>query len=908
MGGAVSMTTKSGTNAYHGTAYEYLRNTVLDANFFFNNRAGLPRAEFIQNQFGAAGGGPIKRDKMFFFGSWEGFHLRQAIPITTTVPTDPMKAGNFAGLPTIYNPFTNPREAFTNNAIPSGMIDPTAKQLLSYYAEPTNGNLANNFNSNGPTGSEQNEYVGRYDYTVNQKQRVFARYSYWKGDTSSYNPFKNNTGTSATIYHSDNATVGDTYTFSPTLLGDFRASYMRTLYSLLPASTGKADLPQYGPAWAALAPQLTYQENPVPSVAGFYAFGNEDTHNLAITNEYILSGSFTKILDRHTLKAGGEARREEFYFAQLTNSSGSFTFTSNFTNSIGTTAGTGGFAFASFLLGTPATGTIGTAVRTGIVNDYDALYLNDTYQVTRKLTLNLGVRWEVPGMYSDKKNRLTELLPNAADPLSTEITCQCYSGPALKGQLALVDSPAYTPRTIMNARLHYFDPRVGLAWQAPMGIVARAAYGISHQSLNGTFGAGSAIDSATTTMVTSPDGGITPANLLSNPFPNGVIEPPQRSPSFLSTIEGNALSGPVPTQSMPYMQQWNLGFQKEIFTGLLFDLGYAGAKGTHLPVAAENLDQLSDQYDSMGAALLVNQQNPFAGLVNSTSVLNRPTIAAGQLLRPYPQFTGVTVTPPDYGNSSYNSLQLKIVKRFKTGGTLSGNYTWSKNISDADTNFGFLESNGVGAIQDYDNVRGSRSLTSFNVAQRVVVSYVADLPFGQGQRWGNHATGVAGQLISGWRVNGISTFQSGFPLPLTASANVLQSSFGAGTTRPNVTPGCNKKINGAAQGRLTEWFNTSCFSEPGAFAFGTEGRTDNQLVTAGIANYDFSTVKRTKITEGVGLDFSVEFFNIFNRVQFAPPNEAYNPSTINTPANLFGVVSSQVNEPRLVQGALRLNF
>jgi Carboxypeptidase regulatory-like domain len=908
MGGAVSMTTRSGTNAFHGTAYEYLRNTVLDANFFFNNRNHLPRAVLEQNQFGVAGGGPIKRDKMFFFGSYEDFRLAQDIPITTTVPTDQMKQGIFTapGIATIYNPFVAPaptRPAFLNNTIPTGMLNPTSLALLSYYAEPTNTTvLANNYSTNGPTGSDQVEYVGRYDYTVNEKQRVFARYSYWNGNTQSYNPFFNKTGTSATIYHTDNATVGDTYSFSPKLLGDFRASYMRTIYSLLPASTGKADLAQYGPAWATLAPQLTYNENPVPSVAGFYGFGNEDTHNLAITNEYILSGSFTKILNRHTLKMGGEARREEFYFLQLTNSSGSFAFSSNFTNSTGLTSGSGGNAFASFLLGTPASGNIGTGVRTGIVNDYDGLYLNDTYQVTRKLTLNLGVRWEIPGMYSEKKNRLTELLPNATDPLSAE------TGLPLKGQLALVDSPAYTPRTIMDARLHYFDPRVGLAWQAPMGIVARAAYGISHQSLNGTFGAGSAITAATTTMVSSVNGaGIIPTNLISNPFPAGVIEPPLRSPSFLSTIEGNALSGPVPTQSMPYMQQWNLGFQKEIVTGLLFDIGYVGAKATHLPVAAENLNQLPDQYDSMGSALLNSNVNPFAGKVNSTSVLNGPTITTGQLLRPYPQFTSVTVTPPTYGNSEYDSLQAKVVKRFKTGGTLSGNYTWSKNIADADTGFGFLESNGVGAIQDYDNIRGSRSLTSFNVAQRVVVSYVADLPFGRGQRWGNDVTGVAGQIISGWRVNGISTFQSGFPLPLTASANSL-SSFGAGTIRPNVAAGCNKKITGSAQSRLGEWFNTSCFSEPGAFAFGSEGRTDNTLVTPGIANYDFSTVKKTRITEGVNVDFDVEFFNIFNRVQFGPPGEAFNPSTISTPANVFGVISSQINQPRLVQFAARLNF
>jgi hypothetical protein len=290
-------------------------------------------------------------------------------------------------------------------------------------------------------------------------------------------------------------------------------------------------------------------------------------------------------------------------------------------------------------------------------------------------------------------------------------------------------------------------------------------------------------------------------------------------------------------------------------------------------------------------------------------VLNGPTITVGQLLRPYPQYTSVTLVPPTIGNSIYNSLQTRVVRRFRTGGTLMGTYTWSKNISDSDTGAGFLESNGVGGIQDFYTPRASRSLTSFDVAHRVVISYVVDLPFGRGQKWLPNVTGLTGKLVSGWRLNGITTFQGGFPLPLTAQATTLQTTFGGGTTRPNVVAGCEKNISGSAQERLNQWFNVSCFSQPGAFAFGSESRTDPNLRTHGIANYDFSVVKRTQITERVGMDFNVEFFNIFNRVQFAPPGEQYNASTINNPAlNLFGVVRAQQNQPRLIQLALRLSF
>ena len=905
MGGAVNITTRTGTNALHGTLYEYFRNKVLNANYFFNNRGGLPRPPFIQNQYGASVGGPVKRDKTFFFFSWEGFKLRQAIPLLTTVPTLAMRNGDFTGLPTIYNPFTNPRTPFLNNKIPAQFLDPTAQQLLRLWALPNVTAAGGNYNANGPTGSSQNEYVTRVDHTLSDKQRIFGRYSYWNGNTDSYNPFFNESGTSSTLYHAHQAVAGDTYSFSPTLLGDFRASYMRTLYSLQPPQGfGRANLSQYGPAWTTLANQVTYQENPVPAVSGLYAFGNMDTHNLAISNQYVLAGSVTKSMSRHTLKMGGEARRAEFYFAQLTNASGNFAFNNAFTSANGTTSSPTGNGFASFLLGTPASGTLGTAKRSGIVNGYRALYINDTYQVSRRLTVTLGLRWELPGMYSEKKDRLTALLLNAPDPLSQQ------TGLNLRGQLALVNSPTYQDRQILTARYREFEPRVGVAWQAGKGFVIRTGYAISHQALNGVFGASSPITVASTAMVTSLNGGLTPANTLSNPFPNGIIQPPGRDPAFLSTVEGNALSGPVAAQPLPYIQQWNFGIQRELTGGLLLDVSYAGAKGTHLPRGTENIDQLPNQYDSMGAALLAPNPggNPFAGKLPTTSALNGATIPVGQLLRPYPQFTSVTIVPPDIGNSSYNSLQAKIVKRFRTGGTLLGTYTWSKNISDSDTTFGFLESNGVGSIQDFYTPRASRSLTSFDVPHRVTVSYVQDLPIGQGQKWFGNAKGLTGKLISGWRLNGITTFQSGFPLPLIAQATTLQTTFGAGTTRPNVAAGCNKTIDGSAQSRLSEWFNVTCFSQPGAFAFGSESRTDPNLRAAGIANYDFSVVKRTKISERVSMDFNAEFFNIFNRVQFAPPGEQFNPSTINTALNVFGVVTAQQNQPRLVQLALRLTF
>ncbi len=919
-GGVVNMATKNGTNAFHGTAYEYIRNKVLNANYFFNNLTGVPKPSLEQNQYGASLGGPVIRNKTFFFFSWEKFGIRKGTPILTTVPTmaeradlNPTHVADFTGLPTIYDPFTGPRVPFAGNIIPANRIDPTALLLLKLYALPNTSQAGGNYAANVNTGTDQDEYAARVDHTLGDKQRLFGRYSYWKGHTQSFNPFQNASGLCATIYSSHDAVLGDTVTLSPTMVADFRISDLRSHYSLLPPSTGKANLPQYGAAWATLAQQLTYQENPEPVVAGFYNFANMDTHNLAVTNNYVLSGSVTKIAGRHAVKFGGEFRRLEFYFGQLTNASGVFNFNNAFTSVNGTTSSPTGYSLASFMLGTPSSASLGTLTRTAAVMNYEGLYINDTFQATRKLTLNLGLRWEIPGSFTDKKDRATELLPFATDPLSTA------TGLPLKGQLALVNSSQYPSRNITSNHFRLFEPRVGVAYEVLPKTVIRFGYGISHEFLPGLGGvgtgtpmpSGSPINTATTAMVTSLNGGQTPANLLGNPFPNGVIPPAGRNPAFLAKLEGTSITGPVADTPLPYVQQWNFDIQREIWGGGLIDLGYAGSKGTHLPrggLANTPLDQLPDQYDSMGNALLTQVANPFAGKVAASSILNAATVSSGQLLRPYPQFTGVFAGPPDIGNSTYHSLQAKLVERFRGGGTLLTSFTWAKMLSDSDTGFGFLETNGVGAVQDAYNPAGERSLTSFDVPYSLVVSYVLDLPFGRGKKWMGNVQGVADKLISGWQVNGITSYQGGFPLPLTAQASTLQSTFGSGTTRPNFVAGCDRNVSGSTRSRLTHWFNTACFSQPGPFSFGNERRTDPFIRSDGIKNYDIAAVKRIALTERVSVNFDAEFFNIFNHVQFAPPGEQFNAGTINTPQNRFGVISGQQNQPRLVQFALRVAF
>ena len=289
------------------------------------------------------------------------------------------------------------------------------------------------------------------------------------------------------------------------------------------------------------------------------------------------------------------------------------------------------------------------------------------------------------------------------------------------------------------------------------------------------------------------------------------------------------------------------------------------------------------------------------GLV-ANGAISQPTVQFGQLILPFPQYTSGTDPGAYIGNSSYQALQAKVEKRFSAGGTLLAAYTFSKIIADVETLTSWLDSpTGVGGIQNWYNMRGEYALSSFDSRSRLTISYVYDLPFGKGQKLLPGVRGVADKLISGWGVNGLTTFQDGFPLALTASPNV--TGFNTGL-RPNVVAGCNPVIGGSIQNRLTEYFNTSCYSVPASFTFGSESRTDPVLRGPGTNNWNASIYKRTTITERFRLEFRAEAFNLFNRVQFGNPGTGATTAAANT----FGIISSQLNSPRLIQLALKLVY
>jgi hypothetical protein len=908
-GGVVNMASKAGSNEIHGSAYEYLRNKVLNANDFFNNRSGVKRNAFTQNQYGARAGGPIVRDKAFFFFSWENFALRNGRPTLTTVPTPAMAAGDFSGLPPIYDPYTTcglqglpacangqpTRQPFPGNMIPASRFDPTAKVLMSVWGAPNLPGNVNNFAGNTSLGGNQQQYTARGDYTFREKHRLFGRYTYWNGDSLPSDPFHKNFGGLQTLYGADDGVAGDTYTLNPTTILDFRVSYLRALHAFRPQQTG-TNLSQYGPAWAALASQVTLPEAPLPNVTGFAGFSG--VYIRSVSNEYFLSGSATKILGRHSLKFGGEGRRWDWGFVQSNTAAGSFNFTNQFTATNPLAPGNTGYAFASYLLGTAASGSLAGAAQVFQQIYYQGYYLTDTYRLTNRLTLNLGVRLDVDGSFSERYNRTVVWQRNATDPLGQQV------GMNLKGQLAFVNTPAYPDRHQLGSARALAAPRIGIAWSLTNNTVIRTGYGlswVSPEQINYSLPPfQSAINAATTTMVASANGGLTPLNTLSNPFPGGLIEPLNNNPALLTRFEGQSFNAPIPGGPFASIQQWNFQVQHQFAGGLSVDVGYAGSKATHLSFSVLAINQLPDQYLAQGAALLNPVPNPFYGVLpSSAGTLGLPTVTTEQLLRPYPQFLNLGDSAPQRGDSTYHGLQTRIVKRLRAGGTIQAAYTWSKMISDTDTLSSWLEAgHSVGGVQDPSNLRLEKSLTSFDAAQRLVLSYVYDLPIGKGKAVLGSVHGVADKLISGWGVAGVTTFQSGLPLAFGTATN-LTNSLGGGS-RPNVVSP-NVTLSGSAQSRISQWFNTVAFAQPAAFTFGNEPRTDPVLRAAGIANYDFTVVKQTELSERIKLEFRAEFFNLFNRVQFADPG-----TTLGSPQ--FGIVTSAMNLPRLVQLGLRLSF
>lgn len=905
-GGVISLVMKSGTNQLHGSVYEFLRNSALDANNFFNNRNGIPLGPLKRNQFGFTLGGPVVipkvyngRNKTFFFIDYEGFRQRQLSSVSYTVPTAAQRIGDFsqtftsAGkLITVYDPATldavngkQVRQPFPGNTVPTSRINSVANTLAAFYPLPNNNNLTGNFVTSPAVQNTDDTGDARLDHNFGDRNRLFGRYSIQYPFTGSPNSFGN-------IATPDNppltqrrhaGTVQDTFTISPTLI--LNASYGITrMFGTRTAWSDGVDISTLGFA-KTFADSQQVKAIPVITMTGFSGLGNPN-QNYSTQLNHSLNGSITKIASSHSIKTGVEFRT--FFINQLQNTQaeGALSFGTTYTQGSDPfqASATAGNGFASFLLGIP-TGSIAIQPAVASKSWYTALFIQDDWKATRRLTINLGLRYDFSSPRTERYNRLSMFDADATSPIAGKVS----GFPNLKGALAYADSDH---RSYTDADTNNIGPRIGLAYLLRENTTVRAGYGIFYglSPTDASGPSGGYVDGFTgaTSIITSLDGA-TPIVSLTNPFPNGINPAASLSQLSPSTNLGQSISSVNLGQATPYFQNWNVSVQHGIGNNLVVMAAYAGNKGTRLPYAgAININALTrDQYE-LGA---VNNQlvaNPFYGVITDpTSPLSKPTVTRGQLLKPYPQYQNLNAVYATRGNSIYHSFQMSVEKRFSKGFTLLGAFTASKVIDDT-------SQAGSGqvfpSIQDPTNLRAERSIDPQDVPQRLVISGVWEIPFGRGRALGSHLSRWTDLAIGGWQLNGISTFAKGQPLVMTS----------IGAARPNVV-GTPAQYHGSVQDRLNRYFDISAYAVPPAFTYGNSSPTAPNLRTAGIANYDLSLFKNFQITDSVRTQLRFESFNAFNRVQFAAPGTQ--AGTTN-----FGVILAQANNPRELQIALKILF
>ncbi len=986
-GGVINMASRSGSNSFRGSLFEFHRNRELNSNTFFGERAGLEKPPFTQNNFGGTLGGPVKRDRLFFFSSYEGYRNKEGILLRRTVPTAAMRAGDFSdfrnqttgAIVPIYDPWTqcginNPgtgayngdcgtvpsRLQFPGNLIPANRMNPIARQLLAFpiYADPTVAGQwrNNNFEKNAQIGGTNNQFNVRSDYNVSQNVRLIGRYTVFESTNAPVDLYnngqKNGDPYSPEHFITTQAMLANTWTINSSTVFDARVGFLRWDYDREPGNLGINLTQSFGFAQTPYG-QIS-ERSGIPGMETIPNINvlNNNTINTGLIygddRTYTFTPTLTKIAGAHTVKVGANLLRGEVNYFQNNSPGGTFAFTNAPTALDGTSPGATGDAFAAFLLGLPTGGTYQASSYTYGRSHYQAYFAEDSWQVSDKLTVNLGLRWEIPGVYTDRDDNLSTFNADVVNPLLTGITNPVTGQPFL-GAFELVNSDEQPERGLRKNPLDLVVPRVGFAYQLTPGTVIRGGGGKFIIPSTVRFQDGptnNGINNRLNNMQPSVDNNRTFVADLSNPFPNGVFNHPQRDPSFQQAL----LGGSAPQFNRDEdgypgsAYQWNIALQHQFGSGLSVEATYTGLDGNNLP-SSLNFNQLglehinraggdtsvcsltgnaiiplgtpgyaSNQRDTCyGAFLRQLVPNPLAGLVRE-GPLSTATVQRALLLLQFPQYQSAN-RPGYFGRSQYHALQLRTDKRFGAGSVISANYTFSRNMTNAETVTTWLEAGAPAAGYQTNDLDKEYSLSSFDARHRMVINYVLDLPIGPGRRFLGSSSGFLGGLVGGWSVNGVTTFQAGFPLGFTATPNLVGYAYGL---RPNVVPNCDKEVGGSALDRLNNWFNTACYTVPNAgfvaadptsdprlrWALGDAPRTDGDVRSHGVHNWNFAVSKQTRLSGRVNLTLRAEAFNLFNRVQFGPPNTQ---ASTNATAN-FGQVTTQANQPRLVQLAARLSF
>jgi hypothetical protein len=863
-GGAVLVTsTKSGGNSIHGSAFAYLRNSALDAKNFFD-RADRPIPEYQLNQFGGSVGGPIIRNKTFFFADYEGYREKQGQTKVITVPTAAEKMGIFTGIARngIFNPAstmavtnaggatTYTRTRFLNDTIPSSMWDQLAARIVALYPDPQTSALVNNFIANPQKLSNVDRGDIRIDHQIGDRQTLFGRYSIDNSDLHIPDTFDTRIGGNEDSFagpdtvRGQNGVLAYNRVFSSNLIGEYRFGFTKFRQFLLPETLTDT-------VWSQIPGRDTsdpFQPSaPIISPSGYVGLGNARSEPL-IRREHMFENvanlSWQK--GKHALKIGLDIRQRlisETASPPGQSAFGRFTFTAGFTNNPSSAGGTGD-AIASMLLGYPST-TVrdffipGTAhVRTNEFN----YYARDEWRVNSKLTLNLGIHYEINTPFTEDHNFWVNWDPTTAKLL-------------IAGRNA---SDTANVRTDYSA----IAPRIGIAYQLDAKTVIRSGYGIFYdpQGNYGTTIRQFRQQPFDLVFTTSP-GDLFPANTVSQGIPKRSDFPATDPNNPTAAVPNATITSIDPNFRNARIQQFNFGVQRELAQSTVVTATYVGSLGRRL---AWNL--------------AINTPQPGPGAINPR--------------RPYysvlPNITGISYWE-SAGNSEFESLQLVFEKRYSKGLYLNANWVWSHALDNAPWD------GGSGGGQDPYNRRADWGSSNSDVRHRFNFFATYELPFGAGKRWASGDNAFNRYVIGGWEIDGILVMQSGLPFTVGAPA---ATNNGAGA-RANVVAGVDPY---PADRTLQQWFNPAAFSIPPAacYCYGNSGR--DVLTGPRSVNFDLTAAKRFRISENTNLAFRAEFFNALNHPQFQIP------SNTTIVSNGVGSISATSRPSRQIQFALRLMF
>lgn len=858
-GGQVVVITKSGGNAYHGDAFEFIRNQVTDAENYFTS-AG-PKPAFRRNQFGGTLGGPIAKNRAFFFFSYEGMRLAQEVAALATVPTINERNGNFTGVTTLHDPVTG--APYLNDTIPSGDISAFGQRLMSLYPLPNNNSTgANNYTFNETRTENMDEVSTRIDANPNSKNILTGQYNFF--NDPSFEPSNSLCGSAVlpgfgctTNQVSTLIGVNWTYIFSPSLLNELRVGYDRLVQPRIEEDVTNTSFPLLKNVFD--DPSITNNFGaPNTSVSGFSSlapYGNLPQGRW--DNHYNLVDNVTWTHGSHTLKFGVNLLKASYSNSYVVDGRGVLSFNSSSSSSAG--GRTTGNSLADMLEGYAySSSREPSAPRLEMLYYSSGIFAQDDWKVTNNLTLNLGIRWEDFSPLRDKYNHISNFDPTT-------------------GQMIVAGGPGLSDK-VYRSDLNNFGPRIGLAWQPLHNskLVVHSAYGVYYNSPS--IGNGAGLGLLSNVPLRNPQTFYTsaaePLQIDTNPFPS----PAGCSSTDLGVTPGCALTvtptGIARDYRNMYINEYSLDVQRQLTSAMALTVAYLGSEGSRLPNEA-------------------NANQPMVG--NGVSA-PRPYAGVYQIVYPSAhayKYNNISFYESE-GKAHYNSVMVRVKQDFSKGLYLLASYTWSKSMDNTPGYASGSQSSG-GLPQDSYNPNAEWGLSAFNVAHRFLVDTVYQLPFGKDEPF-LAGSRIGSMLVGGWEISGIATVETGRPFTVT-NANANNSGSFNNQDRPNWIRNPN-----SGPKTINEWFDTTAFSTAvPKYTFGNDGR--NNIIGPGYVDIDLGIQRTFPLTERVNMPIRFEAFNVANKPNFYNPRGAGQQAGTSS----FGSIS-QANDPREMQLSVKLVF